>query len=148
MLRPILAVLTLASAPAMAADVQVLDCDWQSNARNIVEPWEANTRTFSNGKTRIAALDTIEPAAGWAYVLVLSPPYDELGSRQCKVIGMNGMGFAGMDFSQMQSSYDPNRGLSFTVPVAEYNFDTGAGVPRLLWFQLNQATGAILTDLR
>ncbi|MGH1415983.1 MAG: hypothetical protein ACRBB0_21030 [Pelagimonas sp.] len=148
MLRPILALLALASAPAMAADVQVLDCDWQASARNIVEPWEANTRSFSNGKTRIAALDTIEPAAGWAYVLVLSPPYDELGSRQCKVIGMNGMGFAGMDFSQLRSSYDPASGLSFLLPVAEYDFNQGIGVPRVLWFQLNQATGEIRTQIR
>lgn len=148
MFRLLITVLSLIASPAFANGVQIMDCDWQSSARNIVEPWEDNSRSFSNGKTRVAALDTIEPAAGWAYVLVLSPPYSELGDRQCRVIGINGSGFAGMDFNQLRSAYDPAAGLSFTVPVDVYDFNRGVGVPRQLWFQLNQATGQIRTDLR
>lgn len=148
MFRLLIATLSVAASPVFANGVQVMDCDWQSSARNIVEPWEDNSRSFSNGKTRVAALDTVEPAAGWAYVLVLSPPYSEVGDRQCKVIGYSGSGFAGMDFSQLRSAYDPASGLSFTIPVDVYDFNHGLGVPRQLWFQLNQATGDIRTDLR
>lgn len=142
------AALSLLASPVLANSPQVMDCEWQSSAANIAEPWEENTRTFSNGKTRLALLDTTEPAAGWAYMLVLSPPYDELGLRQCKLIGFNGMGFAGMEFTQLNSSYDPSRGLMFTVPVATYDFDTHQPVWSTLWFQLNQATGVIDAQMR
>lgn len=148
MFRYLTAALCFSASSVVANDVQVMDCDWQSSAWNIVEPWEANSRSFSNGKTRLAALDTIEPAAGWAYMLVLSPPYGQLGDRQCKVIGIDNRGFAGMDFSQLQSAYDPASGLSFTIPVQIHDFNTGLGIPRQLWFQVNQATGTIRTDLR
>ncbi|KUF11024.1 hypothetical protein [Pseudoponticoccus marisrubri] len=144
--------LGLATASAGWADtdmpsVEVSDCDWQASARNIVEPWEDNSRTFSNGKTRIAFLDTIEPAAGWAYLLVLSPPFAELGDRQCKVIGTNGMGFSGMRFDELTASYDPATGLTFAVPVQIYQL----GHEQLVWttlsFTLNQATGEIRGEL-
>lgn len=150
MTRPFLALpLLLLPSLAGAQDyvVSVLDCDWQASAWNIVEPWEANTRTFSEGKTRLAMLDTVEPAAGWAYVLVLSPPYSELGDRQCKLIGLNGMGFAGMNFAALTASYDPATGLSFTLPVDVYDFDSGMPAPATLGFTLNQATGTIATRL-
>lgn len=150
MIRPFL-VTILALLPTLirAQDhvVSVMDCDWQASAWNLVEPWEDNTRTFSEGKTRLAMLDTVEPAAGWAYVLVLSPPYSELGDRQCKVIGLNGMGFAGMNFQALTASYDPARGLGFVLPVDVYDFDAGMPVPATLGFTLNQATGSIVTSL-
>lgn len=137
------ALVALSPLPAVAQQsADVLPCDWQARADAIVEPWEANTRTFSNGKTRLALLDTIEPAAGWAWLLVLSPPNDELGGRQCRVVGLNGMGFAGMDFAQLASGYDPSVGLTFAVPVQVMAPDGR------MWWQtlsvtLNQATGAL-----
>ncbi|MFZ7092382.1 hypothetical protein [Primorskyibacter sp. 2E233] len=146
MLSRLTALLTCAAMPALADAPQVMDCDWQASARNIAEPWEANTRTFSNGNVRLALLDTIEPAAGWAYLLILSPPFDELGSRQCRVIGTGGMGFAGMHFNALQSDYDPAQGLIFTLPVSLYqNSGDMREVP--LRIVLNQATGQIETWL-
>lgn len=143
--------LPLLALPGMAAAqdyvVSVLDCDWQASAANIAEPWEQNTRTFSEGKTRLAMLDTVEPAAGWAYVLVLSPPYSELGDRMCQLVGLNGMGFAGMDFAALSATYDPATGLSFVLPVQVYDFDVGMPAPATLAFTLNQSTGAITTRL-
>ncbi|MBV7394399.1 hypothetical protein [Mameliella sediminis] len=135
----------LLPAMTMAQDnsVTVLDCDWQASAAAIVEPWEENSRTFSNGKTRLALLDTVEPAAAWAWMLVLSPPYSELGDRQCKVIGVDGSGFSGMDFAALTASYDPATGLTFTVPVRAYNSEIADFDPFTLRFTLNQATGAI-----
>ncbi len=135
---------SLLAAPVAAQDV--FDCDWQSSARNIAEPWEENTRTFSNGKTRLALMDTVEPAGGAFWLLVLSPPYDELGGRQCKVVGHNGIGFTWLDFSQLRSSYDPSRGLTFTLPGQLY----GDGVNNIditVSITLNQATGEITKEV-
>lgn len=144
MIRRSLCVLALAALPALAqAEVSVLDCGWQASAQAIVEPWQEHTRTFSEGKTRLAMLDTIEPALGWAYLLVLSPPYAELGDRQCKVIGWEGSGFAGMDFARLSASYDPATGLTFTLPVQVDDPATGMPGDAMLTFTLNQATGAI-----
>lgn len=130
------------AGPALAQPITVLECDWQSSARNIVEPWESNTRTFSNGQTRLALLDTIEPAAGWAWLLVLSPPYGEVGDRQCRVIGVDGMGFSGMGFEQLSASYDPATGLRFSLPAQRMGPE-GDFVWGTLGFVLNQATGDI-----
>ena len=147
-MRPILPALSLLLLPALAAAQEsvatVSDCDWQASAWNLAEPWDENTRTFSNGQTRLALLDTIEPAAAWAHILVLSPPYGEVGGRQCKVVGLNGGGFGGVKFDQLSASYDPATGLTFTVPVQVYDGDF---VWATLRFTLNQATGAINTAL-
>ena len=122
----------------------VADCDWQASAASLVEPWDAHTQTFANGEVRLAMLDTVEPAAGAFHVLVLSPPYDELGTRQCKTVGMgNGIGFGGIMWESLTSGYDPAVGLIFEVPVSKYNPETGGFPTSLLSFTLNQANGDI-----
>ena len=132
-----------ATATAVAA-VSVENCDWPARADAIVEPWEEFSRTFSNGKTRLALLDTIEPAAGAFHILVLSPPYDELGGRQCKTIGIGpGIGFSGVDFKALKASYNPAVGLVFSVPVQFYDAASGYARPARLEFNLNQATGQL-----
>jgi hypothetical protein len=134
----------LAAFVAPAAAVTVEDCGWPARADALVEPWEDFTRTFSNGKTRLALLDTVEPAAGGFHILVLSPPYDELGGRQCRTIGIQqGIGFSGVDFHALTASYDPSVGLMFSVPVRVYHPASGGFVPARLEFTLNQATGQI-----
>lgn len=133
----------LAGSPALAQEA--VPCDWAALADNIAEPWEANTRTFSQGKVRLALLDTTEPAAAAFHILILSPPYDELGLRQCRTLGLNGMGFAGADFGSLQAEYDPAIGLIFTMNVQEY--DGMDCTLRTLRFTLNQSTGAIGAQL-
>lgn len=125
---------------------QVADCDWQASSAALVEPWEAHTQTFSNGDVRIALLDTIDPAAGAFHILVLSPPYEELGNRQCATLGMEpGFGFAGVDFSTLTADYDPSVGLIFEIWVQVFDGDTNQ--PAMLRFTLNQATGDIAPRL-
>ena len=128
-----------------AAAQEVSDCDWRASAYALAEPWEANTRTFSNGKTRLALLDTVEPAAGAFHILILSPPYDELGERQCKVVSAQGsVGFYGIDFAGLQAQYDPAIGLGFAIPGQVYEPESMSGsVPMYLLITLNQATGQI-----
>ena len=127
-----------------ASAQSVLDCGWESHARNIIEPYEAHSRTFANGDVRITAMDTVEPAAGAYFLMVLSPPFSELGDRQCRVIGMDpGIGFAGLDFQSLQAAYDPSVGLMFSANVQRYNPDRGDFSGAILRFTLNQATGEI-----
>ncbi|MBZ0127766.1 MAG: hypothetical protein K8F59_01495 [Rhodobacteraceae bacterium] len=131
-------------AASGAAAVTVEQCDWRARADAIVEPWADYSRTFSNGKTRLALLDVIEPAAGALHILVMSPPYDEMGGRQCKVISAaSGIGFFGVEFTALDASYNPAIGLMFMVPVQVYDGSTGMGRGAWLNFNLNQATGQI-----
>ena len=132
-------------SPAVAQEVG--ECDWRASAHAIAEPWEQTTRTFANGRTRLAVLDLIEPAAGAYYMLVLSPPEDGLGGRQCRVVGAgNGMGFAGLKFETLEAGYDPAIGLMFSLPVSVY--DDGDFRSHDLHLTLNQATGHIGAKLK
>lgn len=143
MIRAVLCSLVFAG-PAVAQ--QVLPCDWQARADAIVEPWDAHSRTFANGDVRLAVLDVIEPALGSFYLLVLSPPFDEIGSRQCRVVGFDdGVGFTAIDFDSLLATYDPARGLEFQmlarIADPEYDFTNTVN----LWVTLNQTTGEITT---
>ena len=144
--RKFLIALTAAGLPHTGLAQEVHDCDWRANSWNISEPWLENTRTFANGNVRLARLDTVEPAVGGFHLLILSPPYDELGNRQCKVISLAGtLGFANMWFDQLTASYDPATGLLFGLPVEIHDQAVGTPLPAYLGVQLNQATGEIHT---
>ncbi len=142
-MRQILALLiALIAVPVQAQEVR--DCDWRASAWNLAEPWEENSRTFANGAVRLALLDTIEPAAVPFHLLVLSPPYDEVGARQCRVVSFDGgLGFGSIAFGRLTASYDPAIGLTFEVPVVIYLPEANFANPSLLRVTLNQATGAV-----
>jgi len=132
-----------AALPGAALAQDILPCDWQASAQALVEPWHETSRTFSNGAVRLALLDTVEPAAGAFWLLLLSPPYSELGDRQCRVIGWRGSGFSGIDFSGLDAGYDPAIGLTFFLPVQIYDPQSGGFLWDTLGLSLNQATGAV-----
>ncbi|MCO6384978.1 hypothetical protein [Oceanicola sp. 502str15] len=145
-LAPLLLGAALCLAATMPARAQELsDCgDFRTDARNIPEPWEASTRTFANGEVRLVLLDTIEPAAAPYHLMILSPPYDEVGGRQCKVLSRDGRsGWAGVQFDLLEAGYDPATGLTLTLPamiwLPEKNFVNST----LLTITLNQSTGEI-----
>lgn len=141
-----LAALALTAAPALAQSVS--DCDWRATAASLVEPWEAHSKTYSKGAVRVALLDTVEPAAGAYHVLVLSPPFNELGERQCKVVSFDGtMGFAGAYFGDIDAGYDPATGLMVSLPVQIYLPEEDFAGAALLRFTLNQTTGEITPRL-
>lgn len=138
------AALTLLAGALPGAAQSVSDCDWRARADAVVEPWEAHTRTYANGAIRVALLDTIEPGAAALNLLVLSPPYDELGGRQCKVVGFeDGLGFAGLDFSQLGATYDPATGLTVSLPGTIFLPEDGFSNSILLHVTINQATGDV-----
>ena len=135
------------AAPLSAQEIN--PCGWQTSARNIVEPWPDNVRSFANGDVRIVNLDTIEPAVGFAYLMVMTPPFDELGGRECVMISRGmGLGFAGVHFDTMTSQYDPAIGLTLEVVVNDYDPETSEAPLRMLRFTVNQATGEVAAILK
>ena len=119
-------------------------CDWQAQADAIVEPWEENSKTFANGAVRVALLDTIEPAAAAFYLLILHPPIDEVGGRTCTVVGLDDdLGYAAIFFEDMETDYDPARGLLFKVPAIIYLPEQSFQNSTLLTIAVNQATGDV-----
>jgi hypothetical protein len=140
-----LLILPVVFSMATAAVAQTVSyCESQAVAQSIMEPWDDHTKTFAEGAVRLAVLDTLEPAVDSMHLLVLSPPYDEFGGRQCSTIGSsNRLGFSGIKWDALSAGYDPAVGLIFEVPVSRYDFATDGYPTSLLSFTLNQATGKI-----
>ncbi|MDW4500515.1 hypothetical protein R5H30_21180 [Sulfitobacter sp. D35] len=138
----------LAGFPAQGQ--QVLDCTgYQASAYNLVEPWEAHSATFANGDIRVALLDTVEPAAAAFYLLVIAPPYDELGLPGCSVIAeTGGMGFGGLDFSTLAAAYDPGAGLTLSLAGSRFDASSGDFRPMTLALTINQSTGVLTPVVR
>lgn len=150
MLRTLTFLIAL-SLPTLVSAQAAIQCDGrQGQARNIPEPWEAHIRTYANGNIRVALLDTIEPAAGAFYLLVLTPPFDVLGGRTCAIVadGDGGIGFAGLDFEAMVASYDPSVGLVLETPAVVFNPYSANFDAQILRVTINQATGTVLPELR
>lgn len=140
------AFLCLAAVPAFAGDVH--NCSGlAARAETMAEPWQANTRTFANGAVRIAVMDTTEPAASASHLLVLSPPYDELGLRQCRVVSFDGLiGYGSLTLQGMTVDCDPATGLMLEMPITVYNPETALFDAGALFVAINQATGRITAE--
>ncbi|PVA06373.1 hypothetical protein [Thalassorhabdomicrobium marinisediminis] len=137
---PILA--ALLSGPAAAQ--MSAPCDTLARADAIVEPWEENSTTFANGAVRVALLDAIEPAVAAFHLLILHPPFDELGGRSCTVISRDsGLGYSGVTFDGLEADYDPATGLTLTVPAAIYQPEQSFQNSLLVTITVNQATGEV-----
>lgn len=142
MIRAIFALCALAGG----ASAQSVDgCfDHRSSVAAYAEPWDQNTRLFANGAVRLVLTDTLEPAAAAFHLVILSPPYNELGDRQCVVVSMGeGLGFAGLTLDGMTADYDPAVGLVFLLRAARYLPETGGFDDALLRVTLNQANGLV-----
>ncbi len=144
-----LAAAAVAAAPSVAlAEPTISQCGGQARVDAIVEPWSQATRTFANGKIRIIALDTAEPACCSFHLAIIAPnPEDELGLRQCVTLndGAEWTGFQSVSVSNTQSSYDPGRGLLLSVPVERY-IDGIRSTKLIVDVRINQATGAITIE--
>ena len=139
---------SLGSISKAYADPAIFDCGGPARVDAISEPWSQSTRTFANGKIRIIALDTAEPACCSFHLAILAPnPDDELGLRQCAVLndGAEWTGFQSVDVSGTQSSYHPGRGLLLSVPVERY-IDGVRSTRLVVDIRINQATGAITLE--
>ena len=147
MIRAAVLATLLAAAPAAAQ--QVRPCDWRASVENIAEPWQDNTRVFANGAVRLAVLDTIEPAAGAFWLLILSPPYDTLGGRTCQMVGQaQGAGFAALSLGGMEAAYDPAMGLILGFPVRVYDQATAGFYDDWMTVIVNQASGRVVAGFQ
>jgi hypothetical protein len=142
-------VLLAACLPGAAVAQTIAPCDdYRSSAAALAEPWEDNTRLFASGAVRLAVTDTIEPAAGAFHLVILSPPYDEVGVRQCSVISAGeGIGFGGLSLAGMQADYDPATGLGFQLKATRWLPASDSYTDAILSVTLNQATGALTARL-
>lgn len=139
--------LSAAGTAAGGEGIVAAECDWMSSMTTIIEPWEENSRTFYDGRVRVVAIDTVEPACCWAHlVLLLPPPEREMEYRQCVVVNQGGgMGFAGLRFDELAASYDPKTGLTISFPYALYDPETGGTRPwRSGQVRINLATGEVM----
>ena len=122
--------------------------DYRSSVAALVEPWETATRLFANGAVRLAVTDTLEPAAGAFHLVILSPPHNELGDRQCRLVTLNeGLGFAGLTLEGMAAEYDPAVGLVFRLRASRWLQGSDSYVDAVLTVTLNQSTGLITARL-
>ena len=93
------------------------------------------TKSYSEGKIRIAEVDTDgEPVCCSSHLLIFIPS-QEIGS-QCFAVSQDAAkgsesqrGFNSIAFSQIKASNDPRRGLLLTVPYTLYNPNGGRGKP-------------------
>lgn len=146
-----LTALLLLTSPAMAQSVG--DCDDLASARNLQEPWEETTASYANGDVRVAVLDMMEPAAAAVHLMILSPPRNEIGDRQCKLVSLSrpdgggAFGFFNIDFAGRSADYDPEQGLRLQIPIETFVPETGGGEPAELTVIINQSTGEITADI-
>lgn len=148
-----LALMAVSVVPVAATAQAVSTCGWIGSPANIMEPWEANTRSFANGNIRVARVDTGgEPVCCSSYLLVLSPSGESDGPsfRQCRIVSAQpGQGFFDVDIAGIAASYDPRQGLLLSVPVAEWHPGMETGAPPIrdrLDIRINQATGSVTTE--
>jgi hypothetical protein len=118
------AALLMGPAGALAKGLSVKDCDGTADsARNLVEPWDKNTRTFANGTIRVAVMDTGgEPVCCSTWLLVIVPnKNDEQGYPSCKLVGgAKNLGMLGLDLTEASAKYAGGRGLVLRFPYMRY----------------------------
>ncbi|SFR31923.1 hypothetical protein [Litoreibacter janthinus] len=134
--------LSLLSLPVAAQEVR--PCDDLASVDAIGEPWANHTQIFAGNRVRLVVIDTLEPAAAAFQLIILSPPFDEVGGRQCMMVGSSGtLGFGDMTLEGLSSSYDPSKGLTWGIKVKTYNAATGGFDDKVLRVTLNQSSGQI-----
>lgn len=139
-MKYLLSLLALFALPATAQEIG--NCDWRANAQNIAEPWSENTRVFANGDVRVTLIDTVEPISGAYHLMVLAPPFDELGLRNCRLVSYRGgEGFSGVGFETLAAQYDPEIGLILSMPVQVFEEESSEFVRGDLLMTINQSRG-------
>ena len=135
----------VAPATAQVTDAEVLPCEgWQASVGNLIEPLEATTRSFAEGRIRVLLLGHGEPACCGTWIAVLHPTPE--GFPSCALIlrpGRQGWADAGFDG---ESTYDPATGLS--VPITVRAYDPSGTSPEVgrLTLTVDQGRGRVTVD--
>ena len=145
-MRALILALSLLPARIAAQDANLLEpvpCD-PADEFLIPDPFAENVLTFANGDVTVARIDRGEPEAASQFLMILSPPLDAAGDKQCKVIGRApGEGWAAIWLQDLEAVYDPDRGLIFMLPATYVDLEAGFQNAMQLGIVLRQDTGAI-----
>src|SRR5216684_622046 len=136
-MRYVWAFLVVVGSAAGAAEVG--PCNDLDRISNLV----VQTKSYSEGKVRIAHVDTDgEPVCCSSHLLVFIPGPD-IGS-QCFAVSQkaaNGsesqLGFNNIEFNRIKASYDAQRGLLLNVPYTLYDPQGGQGKPGIANVRVN-----------
>lgn len=133
----LLATLVL-SVSANAAGVH--ECGYLDSIGNMMESY----KSYANGRIRVAAVTTEEPAAAPDHILVFIYN-DEMGVT-CKAVSANadGFGFGGIDWSSLKSKYDATKGLLITATVSVYDGEDFQ--KETVKFRINQKTETVTIE--
>jgi hypothetical protein len=101
------------------------------------------TKSYAEGKIRIAHVDTDgEPVCCSSHLLVLVPS-TEIGS-ECFAVSQkaardsqSAQGFSSIEFNRVKASYDAQRGLLLNVPYTLYGGQGGRGKPGTVNVRVN-----------
>jgi hypothetical protein len=130
----------------VAAEAQVVSvCDAADQMDKIATPEELNVRHYANGNVMVAVVDDGRENAGQALsVLVVSPPLDSHGQRQCRLVSATQFaGYAALVLDKADAAYDPAIGLTVSFPAVVMPSDESLGDKIDLAVTINQATGMI-----
>mgnify|MGYP000510063448 CR=1 FL=1 len=131
---------------AVAADAQEVSvCDIALQMDKIASPEDLNVRHFANGQVLVAVVYDVRADAAQALsVLVVSPPLDEHGQRQCRLVGASDVaGYAALILDKADAAYDPAIGLTVSFPAVVMPTTESLGDKIDLAVTINQATGQI-----
>ena len=79
------------------------------------------------------------------HLFILSPPLNELGLPQCRVVSMSGtMGFSYLGLDEARAAYDPAEGLAITLLAERWLSASDSYEPGELTVTINQQTGSIV----
>lgn len=148
-MRPILLSLALLLSSPVTAQV-VGECNPAlAQADSIVEPWEDNTLTVSAGEVRLAVLDAIEPGAVPYHLLILTPPYGELGARMCWLVsqGAGGIGFSSLTLAGRSVATDAIGRVTLVLQAGTFNDITGVSDPATLSLTIDPSTGVVTAQM-
>lgn len=111
----------------------------------IAAPEDVNIRHFANGAVMLAIVDDGRDDVATALsVLILSPPLDAHGVRQCQRVSVTETdGYAVLVLDTAVAAYDPARGLTVQLPGLFVPTPDSFGDAILLAVTINQATGLI-----
>lgn len=118
----LLAIIVIAAARAEGHEVRPCQ-EVNVGIETLVTPVANNVRSFYNNRVQIYNIDTIEPAAapaGIVIVLPSSPEDDPIGGSKCLAI----RGFSAINIKAARAAYDPAKGLSLSIPTRKFDPET------------------------
>lgn len=122
-----------------------------TDIRLIPEPWQANTRLFSNGDVRLTLIDTWDPANYAVHLMIsyVDTRRHESEGRACVIISdQASQGFQNISLLDMAAGYDPATGLSFSIEAERYNASDESVDHGALNVILNRATGQVTASFQ